>query len=69
MYICAYVNIYVNIAGGAAARGSYKCSRCGQPKKGHKCSLTPRGMLSPRGGGGGGGGGGGDTLQAYLSEK
>ena len=22
---------------GASGRGNYKCSRCGQPKKGHKC--------------------------------
>ena len=26
----------------ACGRGSYKCSRCGLPKKGHKCMLSPR---------------------------
>ena len=30
----------------ACGRGSYKCSRCGLPKKGHKCMLSPRGDVA-----------------------
>jgi hypothetical protein len=32
-------------AGFTGGRGSYKCGRCGQPKKGHKCVLYERGYL------------------------
>ena len=28
---------FVTDGAGASGRGNYKCSRCGQPKKGHKC--------------------------------
>ena len=37
-------------AGVTGGRGSYKCGRCGQPKKGHKCVLYERGdLLEPAG--------------------
>jgi hypothetical protein len=29
-------------AGARGPRGSYNCTRCGKPKKGHKCDQAPK---------------------------
>lgn len=46
LLLCAAATAAVTSQAAAAAatdsaRGSYKCSRCGQPKKGHRCTLPP----------------------------